>query len=107
MPTYIYNYDSTNEADKAKAFQPRYLGGNILKNKRFDKDFESRGDPAIVLLGKDEYISRDHRSEDDCLSNIKTKLNNDYLSLVFSKMQYKEHLYAKHDHLACSRQTYN
>ena len=50
MPTYIYNYDSANVADKAKSFQPRYLGASILRNHCFHKDFEDRRDPSIVLL---------------------------------------------------------
>ncbi|MBT4804129.1 MAG: hypothetical protein HON78_03915 [Legionellales bacterium] len=89
MPTYIYNYDSTNEEDNAKGFQPRYLGANVLKNNYFHTDFEHRRDPSIVLLGGGKYILPNQRTVEGCLSNIKTELKDGYLALVFSKMQFQ------------------
>jgi hypothetical protein len=89
MPTYIYNYDSTNDADKEKELQPRYLGGSILGNHNFYQDF-GRGDPAIVLLENGEYILPNQSSEGDYLSKIKSSLDRGYLALVFSKIQFQK-----------------
>jgi len=86
MPTYIYNYDSANEADKAKSFQPRYLGANVIHDNSIFIDIE-RGDPAIILLGNNKYILPDRSSEDDGLSDINGKLNDDYLAMVLSRIQ--------------------